>query len=60
MVYDENKRVITASSGMVLTNGKAYSSPGGSVYLGVNSNKDEWHEITEEEYLSTVDNEARS
>lgn len=55
MIYDENKRVITASSGMVLTNGKAYSSPGGSVYLGVNSNKDEWHEITEEEYLSLVD-----
>ena len=43
-------REIKAAEGMVLTNGVAYSSVGGSVYLGVNDNADNWHEITEKEY----------
>lgn len=58
MKYDEEKRVITASKDKILTNGQAYSSVGGCVYLGVNSNKDDWHEISEEEYLAIVDNEV--
>lgn len=41
---------LTASDGMVLTNGETYSSIGGSVYLGIYDFADNWHEITEEEY----------
>lgn len=41
---------ITASEGMVLTNGETYSSVGGEVYLGKYDSVDNWHEITEEEY----------
>ena len=40
-------RILTASEGMVLTNGETYSK---EVYLGVNNSPDNWHEITEEEY----------
>lgn len=43
-------RKMTANQGMVLTNGEAYSSVGGSVYLGKNDKPENWHEITEEEY----------
>ena len=43
-------RILTASKGMVLTDGEVYSSVGGQVYLGVNDSPDNWHEITEEEY----------
>lgn len=43
-------REIKADKGMVLTNGEAYSSVGGSIYLGVNDSPDNWHEITKEEY----------
>lgn len=45
----ELKKMI-ASVGMVLTNGKAYSDVGGSIYLGKNDSAENWHEITEEEY----------
>ena len=38
---------VTASTGMVLTNGEAYSK---EIYLGKNDNTDNWYEITEEEY----------
>ena len=41
---------IKAAENMALTNGDAYSSVGGSIYLGINDNPDNWHEITEEEY----------
>jgi hypothetical protein len=41
---------LIADEGMVLTNGTAYSSVGGSVYLGVNDKAENWHEITEAEY----------
>ncbi len=51
MVYDKEKRVITASEGKILTNGKVYSSSEGSVYLGVNSNPGDWYEISREEYM---------
>ena len=40
---------ITASDGMVLTNGKTYSSVGGEVYLGVNDRAENWWEIPESE-----------
>lgn len=43
-------RELKASEGMVLTNGEAYSSVGGSVYLGINDSVENWHEITEAEY----------
>ena len=41
---------ISAGAGMVLTNGTAYSSVGGDVYLGVNDTPENWREISEEEY----------
>ena len=43
-------RILTASKGMVLTNGVAFSSVGGDVYLGKNDKPENWYEITEEEY----------
>ena len=39
----------TASEGMVLTNGEAFSDVGGTIYLGVNDNPKNWDEITAEE-----------
>ena len=45
---------ITASEGHVLTNGEAYSSVGGSVYLGKNDSAENWREITEEEYNAAM------
>jgi hypothetical protein len=43
-------RCLKADEGKVLTNGEAYSSVGGEIYLGVNDSIENWHEITEEEY----------
>ena len=40
-------RKLTASDGMVLTNGEVY---GKEIYLGINDSAENWHEITEEEY----------
>ena len=42
-------QTITASEGMVLTNGEAFSSPGGTIYLGCNDIPEHWWEITLEE-----------
>lgn len=39
-------RVLTASDGMVLTNGETYST---QVYLGVNDSPENWHEVPESE-----------
>lgn len=38
---------LTASEGMVLTNGEAY---GKEVYLGKNDKAENWYEITDAEY----------
>ena len=50
-------RELKAAEGMVLTNGEAYSSVGGSVYLGVNDKPENWYEITENEYLERIKEE---
>lgn len=42
-------RIITAVDGMVLTDGEAFSSVSGSVYLGVGDSLENWCEITAEE-----------
>ena len=42
---------LTANDGYILTNGEVY---GKEVYLGVNDNSDNWHEITEEEYAQAM------
>ena len=42
-----NERVITASEGMMLTNGEIYAS---SVRLGDWDSPDNWHEVPKEEY----------
>ena len=42
-------QTITASGGMVLTNGEAFSSVGGTVYLSKNDIPENWYEITAEE-----------
>lgn len=42
---------IKADAGMVLTNGREYSSVGGLIFLGVNENENNWYEITEQEYI---------
>ena len=42
-----NERVITASEGMMLTNGEIYAS---SVRLGDWDSADNWHEVSREEY----------
>ena len=44
-------RKITASDGMVLTNGEAF---GKEIYLGVNDSAENWHEITDAEYEKIV------
>jgi hypothetical protein len=43
-------RCLKADEGKVLTNGSAYSSVGGKVYLGKVDSVENWSEITEEEY----------
>lgn len=40
-------RKLTASEGMMLTNGEIY---GKEIYLGVNDSPDNWHEVPKEEY----------
>ena len=42
---------LTASEGMVLTNGEVY---GKEIYLGCNDSEDNWHEITYSEYESIL------
>ena len=46
-----NLRKITASYGMVLTNGETF---GKEIYLGVNDSEANWREITDAEYEKIV------
>ncbi len=49
---------VTATEGMVLTNGETYSK---EIYLGVNDSVDNWHEITDAEYETHLrEEEARA
>lgn len=41
---------IVAKEGLILTNGEVF---GKSIYLGINDSKENWWEITEEEYKKT-------
>ena len=41
---------LQASEGYVLTNGEAYSSVSGEVYLPGDADVSKWYEITEERY----------
>ena len=45
---------LQASEGFVLTNGEAYSSVGGVVYLPDNIDDTKWYEISEERYNQIV------
>ena len=42
---------VTATEGMVLTNGDTYSK---EIYLGCNDSIDNWHEITDAEYEEII------
>ena len=47
---------LTASEGMVLTDGESY---GREVFLAVDADANVWHEITEEEYKAIIKEEAK-
>ena len=53
-------RTIKADEGKVLTNGKAFSDVGGTVWLGSNDSADNWYEITEEEYQELIKKEQEA
>lgn len=48
---------ITASEGMVLTNGDTYSK---EIYLGANDSVENWHEITDAEYEEIMKDEEEA
>ena len=48
-------KVLTASDGMVLTNGETYST---QVYLGIHDSPDNWHEIPETDIPTDNDEEV--
>ena len=48
-------KVLTASEGMVLTNGETYST---QVYLGIHDSPDNWHEIPETDIPTDDDEEV--
>ena len=48
-------RVLTASEGMMLTNGETYST---QVYLGIHDSPDNWHEIPESDILAANEEEV--
>ena len=53
-------RKLTASEGLVLTNGEAFSSVGGYIVLAVGEPIDNWYEITEEEYQRILEETERN
>ena len=46
---------LTASDGMIFTNGETY---GRVVYLGTGDSPDNWYEITEEEYAARTETDT--
>ena len=48
-------RKLTASDGMILTNGEVY---GKEIYLGVNDIPDNWHEVSIAEYETKMKEES--
>lgn len=58
-IIDIELKCIKADEGKVLTNGEAYSSVGGEVYLGKNDSVENWHEITEEEYNKIMEEQSK-
>ena len=50
---------IRADKGKVLTNGTEYVKNGQRVALGINDSKDNWHEITEEEYNTILEVQSK-
>lgn len=42
---------VTATEGMMLTNGETYSK---EIYLGCNDSIENWHEITDAEYKEII------
>ena len=51
---------LKAAKGMVLTNGVAYSSVNGVVYLGVTDSPENWYEITQAQYNEIVKEQVES
>ena len=51
-----NRVKLTATDGMVLTNGEVY---GRVVYLGDGDSPDNWHEITDAEYAEILAEQER-
>ena len=49
---------LQANAGFVLTNGEAYSSMGGVVYLPEDADTSKWHEISEETYNQMVNTDS--
>lgn len=49
-------RKITASEGMMLTNGEIY---GRIIYLGIGVSREDFYEITEEEYLELFETQEQ-
>ncbi len=43
-------KAVTATEGMVATNGEIYSEVGGTIYIPSSVDESEFHEITAEEY----------
>ena len=52
-------RELKADKDKVLTNGEAFSSIGGSVYLGKHDSPENWHEIAKEEYEKFLEESAK-
>lgn len=58
MISTIKMQKLQASEGFVLTNGEAYSSVGGIVYLPENADTSKWHEISEETYNQMVNTDS--
>lgn len=59
-IIDINLKCIKADEGKVLTNGEAFSSVGGKVYLSINDKAENWVEITEERYQEILKEQEKS